>query len=138
MALADVTGPARIVDGDTIWIGEIKIRLHAIDAPEAKQECKDSNGNTWMAGQDATAYLESLTNGKEVSCSEHGKDKYGRIIGSCEVGDLDINRAMVVAGLARAYRQYSERYLYEEHHAMRNKAGIWAGECRAPWDWRRR
>jgi hypothetical protein len=26
-AYADVTGPARIVDGDTIWIGETKIRL---------------------------------------------------------------------------------------------------------------
>ncbi len=33
-------------------------------------------------------------------------DKYGRVIGSCEVGDMDINREMVVAGLARAYRQY--------------------------------
>jgi len=35
--LADVTGAARIVDGDTIWIGETKIRLYGIDAPEAKQ-----------------------------------------------------------------------------------------------------
>ena len=32
-----VEGPARIVDGDTIWIGETKIRLYGIDAPEAKQ-----------------------------------------------------------------------------------------------------
>ena len=135
---ADTTGPARIVDGDTIHIGDTKIRLHGIDAPEKKQECKDANGNPWMAGQDATAFLKSLTDGKEVSCSSHGKDKYGRVIGSCEVGDLDINRAMVVAGLARAYRQYSERYLYEEHGAMRNKAGMWGGECEPPWEWRRK
>ena len=133
-----VKGTARVVDGDTIHIGKTKIRLHGVDAPETKQECKDADGNPWMAGKDATAFLKSLTDGKEVTCSEHGKDKYGRIIGSCEVGDIDINRAMVVTGLARAYRQYSERYLYEEHGAMRNKAGMWGGECMAPWEWRKK
>lgn len=137
LALADVNGPARVVDGDTIWIGETKIRLHGIDAPENKQECKDANGNPWMAGQEATKFLKSLTNTKKVSCSSHGKDKYGRMIGSCEVGDMDINREMVISGLARAYRQYSKRYLYEEHGAMRNKAGMWGGECMPPWEWRK-
>jgi len=106
----DLRGKPRIVDGDTIWIGKTKIRLHGIDTPEMKQECKDADGN----------------------------DKYGRMIGSCEVGDMDINREMVVSGLARAYRQYSKRYLYEEHGAMRNKAGMWGGECMAPWEWRRK
>ena len=33
-ALADVSGKARVVDGDTIHIGKTKIRLHGIDAPE--------------------------------------------------------------------------------------------------------
>ncbi len=78
-AFADVTGPARVVDGDTIWIGKTKIRLFGIDAPETKQECQDANGNPWMTGQDATAFLKSLTEGKQVICSEHGKDKYGRV-----------------------------------------------------------
>ena len=135
---ADLTGTPHIVDGDTIWIGETKIRLHGIDAPELTQECKDAKGSPWMAGQDATVFLKSLTVGKEVSCSEHGKDKYGRVIGSCEVDDIDINREMVIAGLARAYRKYSERYLNEEHSAMKSKAGMWGGECEPPWEWRRK
>lgn len=134
----DLRGKPRIVDGDTIWIGKTKIRLHGIDTPEMKQECKDADGNPWMAGEEAKEFLKSLTDGKEVSCSSHGNDKYGRMIGSCEVGDMDINREMVVFGLARAYRQYSKRYLYEEHGAMRNKAGMWGGECMAPWEWRRK
>ena len=33
-AMADITGKPRIVDGDTIHIGNTKIRLHGIDAPE--------------------------------------------------------------------------------------------------------
>ncbi len=39
-ALADeITGTARIVDGDTIWFSDTKIRLWGIDAPETKQTC---------------------------------------------------------------------------------------------------
>ena len=35
-----IYGKAKIIDGDTIHIGNSKIRLHAIDAPETKQRCK--------------------------------------------------------------------------------------------------
>jgi endonuclease YncB( thermonuclease family) len=34
IAHADITGKARVVDGDTIHINQTKIRLHGIDAPE--------------------------------------------------------------------------------------------------------
>jgi len=34
VAMADITGKPRVVDGDTIHIGKTKIRLHGIDAPE--------------------------------------------------------------------------------------------------------
>ena len=35
-ALADITGPATVVDGDTIKIDGTSIRLHGIDAPETR------------------------------------------------------------------------------------------------------
>ena len=35
-----IKGFAKVVDGDTIIINSIKIRLEGIDAPEIKQRCK--------------------------------------------------------------------------------------------------
>ncbi len=37
VALAEISGPARVVDGDTLEIGGERIRLYGIDAPESAQ-----------------------------------------------------------------------------------------------------
>ncbi len=60
VAMADVTGKPHVVDGDTIWIGETKIRLHGIDAPEAKQECLRGDGVSYHCGEAATDTLRAL------------------------------------------------------------------------------
>ena len=38
--IKEISGFAKIIDGDTIKISNKKIRLHGIDAPEKKQQCK--------------------------------------------------------------------------------------------------
>ncbi len=37
LAFADISGPARVIDGDTLDVQGQRIRLHGIDAPEAKR-----------------------------------------------------------------------------------------------------
>ncbi len=46
LALADVTGSARVIDGDMIEIAGERIRLHGIDAPESGQRCRRL-GHAW-------------------------------------------------------------------------------------------
>ena len=40
LALGEITGPARVIDGDTIEVAGERIRLHGIDAPEMDQTCE--------------------------------------------------------------------------------------------------
>ena len=37
---ADIAGYARVVDGDTLVIADIRVRLHGIDSPEQQQTCR--------------------------------------------------------------------------------------------------
>ncbi len=38
-ALAEISGPARVIDGDTLEVAGERIRLYGIDAPEKDQTC---------------------------------------------------------------------------------------------------
>ncbi len=52
LAFADVTGPARVIDGDMIEVAGERIRLHGIDAPESGQSCRRRAGADGAAGSD--------------------------------------------------------------------------------------
>ncbi len=138
MAIADVTGFARVVDGDTIWIGETKIRLHGIDAPESKQECSDSSGTPYRCGEASTNELKAMIRANPIRCEGTALDKYDRLIATCYAGNLDLNAEMVRRGWALAYRQYSKDYINNEVEAQVAKRGMWAGEFDKPWEWRRK
>ena len=126
-----------IVDGDTIKVSGNTIRFNGIDAPEKKQECKDSIGETYNCGVVATEALRNKIAENSVFCDQMEKDYYGRIIGTCYLGELDLNGWMVQQGHALAYRQYSDKYTSEEQEAREAQRGLWAGEFVPPWEWRR-
>jgi endonuclease YncB( thermonuclease family) len=46
----EITGNPHIIDGDSIRIADVEIRLRRIDAPEGKQTCR-YQGNDWACGQ---------------------------------------------------------------------------------------
>ncbi|WGT49668.1 thermonuclease family protein [Thioclava nitratireducens] len=128
---ATVTGIPRVVDGDTLVVANTRVRLFGIDAPEAKQSCKTTQGVRWACGQAATAELQRLA-GRGVRCTGNEQDRYGRLIAICRAGGRDLNAEMVARGAAFAYRRYALDYVGQEERARRAGLGIWQGEARRP------
>ena len=139
---AEIIGKAKITDGDTIVINDIRIRFTGSDAPESyffgkTQTCIDSQGQEWECGKAATEKLKQLINDQTVRCSDEGQDRYGRTLGICYVGEIDLQSEMVKSGMAVAYLKYSNRYEEEQNFAKKVKAGMWAGVFLEPETWRR-
>ena len=93
---------------------------------------------TWRCGQRAALALQDLIGRRTVTCDERDVDRYGRIVGRCLVGEVDINKWLVAQGLALAYRRYSNDYVAAEDAARAAGRGMWAGTFEPPWEWRRR
>ncbi len=136
LAWADITGQPRVIDGDTLEIAGQRIRLHGIDAPETRQLCY-LDGKRWQCGKDAGNILSDWINHRPVTCQERDRDRYGRIVAVCYVGDEDLNAWMVLQGLALAYRRYSLDYVDHETDAQLARRGVWATRFVLPWEWRR-
>jgi endonuclease YncB( thermonuclease family) len=142
-----VSGRAAAIDGDTIVVGLSRIRLWGIDAPEMRQTCPSNGimifGNRWPAGQASQEFLKGLLLSPEpplnrvISCKIIAVDPYQRSLARCTMGGIDIAAMMVEAGMAWAYRQYTNEYASAENTARSFKRGVWAHPCLAQWDWRR-
>jgi endonuclease YncB( thermonuclease family) len=137
MGHAEISGGARVLDGDTVEIAGTRIRLHGIDAAEGNQLCQRAGGGTWDCAGAATERLRGLMSGRTAACRVMYTDRYGRSVAACRVGDLDVQEVLVREGLAWAYRLYSRDYVPAEEAARAEARGIWQGPTEAPWDWRR-
>lgn len=132
-----IAGGARIVDGDTVKIGTVRVRLSGIDAPEHRQFCRKPNGEKWPCGQAATDALQAKIGGHPITCSPRDTDRYGRTVAVCYLDGVDLNAWMVENGWAVAYRQFSGDYVGAEEKASAAHVGIWSGSFQNPADWRR-
>jgi endonuclease YncB( thermonuclease family) len=133
-----LSGLADVIDGDTIRIDDVYVRLFGIDAPESEQTCKDRQGELYRCGLLATAVLEEEVGGRSVTCFPIETDHYGRTVATCEVAGRDLGDAMVRRGFAVAYLRYSAKYQEAEIEARKARRGIWAGSFEEPEVWRHR
>src|SRR4051812_46481938 len=119
VALAQISGPTRVIDGDTIDVSGTRIRLYGIDAPEKQQTCEGSEGQIYECGRDASAVMAELTVGHTVDCEPQAGDRYGRTVAICSNESGDIGAAMVRRGWAVPYMRYGgSRYLNEQSEAQ--------------------
>tara|TARA_Y100000591_G_scaffold175185_1_gene151319 strand:+ start:157 stop:687 length:531 start_codon:yes stop_codon:yes gene_type:complete len=142
--IKEISGNAKIVDGDTIKINSKKIRLHGIDAPEFKQMCKKtyltifffSFTKDYPCGKISTEKLKKKINSKVITCKILDIDRYKRFIGECYKRNINLNSWLVSNGYAVAYRKYSKNYVSDEINAKNSKLGVWQGKFEMPWEYR--
>jgi endonuclease YncB( thermonuclease family) len=131
-----IEGSAQVLDGDTIQIGLIRIRLFGIDAFEAEQMCKSAVGETYGCGGKSTRALREKISGEAVTCMPKGRDAFERQLAVCRGGSTDLASWMARTGHALAYTKYAYDYVSDEAYAKANKAGSWDGSFEMPWDFR--
>tara|TARA_R100000742_G_C4264700_1_gene82634 strand:- start:22 stop:453 length:432 start_codon:yes stop_codon:yes gene_type:complete len=120
----------RVVDGDTldalIDLGfdvkySSRVRLYGIDTPESRTRDKDEK----VRGKLASAFLkEAVDNGKTVVLRTKLSDsrgKFGRVLASVIVDEVDINESMIENHLAVAYFGQSKDDIEAEHMINREK-----------------
>ena len=126
-----ISGDAAINDGDTITLKGERIRLRGIDAPDYNQTC-EKGGATYSCGRRSREALARMASSGAIECSGWERDRYGRLLGVCTAGGVDLNRRQVEEGWAVAYGDYADA----EQAARQRGAGLWAGSFERPRDWR--
>lgn len=132
-----VTGPAVIIDGDTIEVGGARVRLLGIDAIEFSQTCQGQTGG-WACGERSRQYLQGFVNNRPVICVGTERDDYGRQLATCKVAGIDVGAAMLEQGWAVTYIGASAFYTALQNSAHTKKLGIWSSTFEEPRDYRLR
>ncbi len=133
-------GKVKAIDGDSFHLGKQEVRIFAIDAPEARQNCTTADGKPYACGQEAARALNALLKEEGLKCEETARDRYMRMVARCSTLETaDIGEAMVHKGWAVAltFTKKAE-YADAERRAQQAGRGIWQGEFMRPSDWRNR
>ena len=98
----------RVVDGDTVDVRmdlgfnvwhKCRVRLMGINAPESRTRDLEEKARGLASKDWLIQKLESA----DVQMQSHGVGKYGRVLGTLYIDDVDLNNLMVEAGHAVKY-----------------------------------
>jgi endonuclease YncB( thermonuclease family) len=113
-----LSGRVHVLDGDTIAVGGVTVRLQGVAAPELEHPnlgIKQEPG-----GPEAAAFMRRLIEGRIVVCELTGERTHGREVGVCYRDGRDIGAAAIEAGLARDCPRFSQgRYAELERPAAK-------------------
>jgi micrococcal nuclease len=92
-----------IVDGDTLWLNGVNLRLGDFDTPESRTNICGSFTEIDLARK-ATLRLQELLNSNEWTIETFDVDGTGkRRLATIEIGGQDIGDMLIAEGLARRW-----------------------------------
>ena len=78
--MANFSGRIFVIDGDTIDVGDVRVRIHGIDAPEQDQKCTSEQDLFWAWGAWVSDQVRERLQGQMATCRRIEIDKYGRVV----------------------------------------------------------
>lgn len=128
-------GPAEVVGPAMLSLAGKRIVLYGIDAPVKGQPCY-VGARTWDCSTASAKTLLNLVGTQEIACEQRRVDGFGRVFAVCKAGEVDLNRALVEAGMAVALPKETTDYVDAEAAAKSKAVGVWRGPFTAPADYR--
>jgi endonuclease YncB( thermonuclease family) len=139
------------IDGDTVRVGDVSLRIWGIDAPEDHQLCLKHDGTPFDCGSIARDALMKLALPGPIFCRAPTgqaalQESFGRPLVTCSSDQQgygampDIGREMVAMGYAYPYQtrdgEVVSAYQPELATALANRDGFHAGLFQSPSEWR--
>ncbi len=97
--------PLRVIDGDTVEVGEETIRILNVDTPEIRSAQCDAEHRLGLVAK--RRLNELLASGPIEITRGDGKrmtDRHGRTLALISVGGSDVGEVLIAEGLARAWK----------------------------------
>jgi endonuclease YncB( thermonuclease family) len=122
-ASRQLQGPAAIIDGEKLRVGETDLRLFGIVPPQLSASF----------GPQARSALDALANGQNVTCQIRDRDRDGRLLATCSnSAGNDMALELLKHGLAVTARgslagtELATPYLAAEQNAQSQRIGLWS------------
>jgi endonuclease YncB( thermonuclease family) len=128
-------GAAEVIGPAMLSLNGKRIVLFGIDAPVKGQPCY-AGSRAWDCSTASAKTLLNIVGTQDVTCEQRRVDRFGRVFAVCKAGEVDINRALVEAGMAVALPKETADYVADEVAAKAKGIGIWRGPFTAPADYR--
>ena len=134
-------GQARVIDGDSLVVRGVRIRILGVDAPESGQFCfaksQPVEQGAWHCGRQAAHALSDAIGDQKVSCDMTGQGIRKAWLARCSVGGEDLAQWLAANGWAvPAPDCKCEVVRSASDHAKAEGLGIWSSAFTMPWDWR--
>lgn len=91
-----------IVDGDTLWLNGMNLRLRNFDTPEPSTAICGGASEVELAHQ-ASARLRELLNVNSWTLETFGADRHGRTLATIRIGGVDVGDILISERLARRW-----------------------------------